>query len=308
MARNDLTRRRVLRTGGAVVAAGTVASSAGCLGSISLGGGWAYRNWLHAPGELDNEREHYEFSVAQPKAIFGKEDHLSSEYVSQYEDSGIIGDLTGIEIEDVMHAISWSGFILVKGTGMGDVVEELEDNDFEKDSDYGGYTIYVNENERDRGYAYGFAVKGGHFVMRHGGGGDPDTTVDHLETAIDTRNGDETRYVEDNEAMGVLTDTLGLKHEVSGRTHEEVDESNPETGRFSGQVAVGHSIQIRGENSRVRRVFVFEDDGDASDADVGDWADAREDGQGTWSEADSIDTKVTGRAAVVTATIPSDEL
>lgn len=298
-----------MRTGSALLATGAVASTAGCLRKLPFVGGFGYEQWLPAPGELEDEPDDYGFYYAQPKAILSKEDDLDEDFVDNIESEGTFHDATGIDADEVEHSLGFYRYsVNVASFNTDDVVEELEDKDFDEDTDHGGFTIYLNEEDGSQYRGSAMGIKGNTIVSTRA---NPDDAVDRLEDVIDAKTGDVDRYVDENDGMGALVGKLGTHHIVSGDAFDEIDgdQANPEAGLFDELVADGSTLQVKGENSTLRRVFTFPDNDAASDADVDDWVDELEDGSSIWSEAEGdISVNVKGESVVVSAEVESDEL
>lgn len=312
MVQRGPTRREVLRRAGEVGAAGVVASTAGCLDSLPFVGGADYQQWLHEPGETGSDRDHYGFSYRNQAGILEKEDHLEDDYVGVFEEGAPIID---VDADDIETNLFFGSFWVVEGDfAKDDVAEELEDKGFDDEDDHEGYTIYFNEDPESRYRGLMYAVGDGSAVNLRGFPGDLDTAIDWLEAPIDARTGGADRYVDESDAMATLVNTLGSKHIIEGRASEPLDGSNPESAYFEGMVARGSGVQIEGKRSRLQRVFVFEDEDAASDADVDDWADGHEDGDITprngnvpWWEVDDISLNVAGTKVVAKGTIDSED-
>lgn len=79
------SRRTLLRRGGAMMGAGTLASTAGCLDRIPNPFSDSYTAWLPAPDALD--MEHYNFKRWNNDDWVAAEDEFSDEYdPDTYED------------------------------------------------------------------------------------------------------------------------------------------------------------------------------------------------------------------------------
>lgn len=307
MGANGLTRRQVLRGGGGLLAVGAVASSAGCLGSGPLSGGANYRNWLHEPGELGGDDDHYRFRLVRPGPILERASHLPRSYVDRTADVGPVGAVTGVEAEDVSDALIWQGFGLYNATfDRAALTDELRASGFVEDDRHESYALYVDGNPDSEHYGWGVAVTGGTFLVTLGG--NPRAAVTRLETAIDTRRGDVDRYAEEVEGMAILTDELGRAHVVIGETIPQTGNAAPGARRFSGQVALGSSRQITGERTQLRQVFVFADSDAARDADVDAWLADPGAVSAVWRAADDVTTDRSGKAVVVDGTVPSEAL
>ncbi|GAB3689351.1 hypothetical protein GCM10028857_24580 [Salinarchaeum chitinilyticum] len=130
------------------------------------------------------------------------------------------------------------------------------------------------------------------------------TTV--LQAIVDTYNGNGSRYVDDSEAFAELTSTLTTGTIISGQTFEETEETEEDYGQFEGAVARGQSATVNGETSDVEWVVTF---GDADDVDTGDLEDWTESSEvETFDDVDDISISTSGRSAVVTGTMDTDDI
>lgn len=294
----DLTRREALRLGGATAALAATGSMAGC-SSIPFIGGAGYTNWLFAPGTI-GDVDHYNFGYTDVKRVRNNEDEFDDQYYDSFEsneDSWPL-DQTGVDVDDVDSQLSLGSVGRVAGSFAKDeVTGDLEDEDFEHDTDHEGYAIYHQDDQRAVG------VKENEFVharLRYGT--QADDARDVVETLIDTNAGDEDRYVDDSEDFKKLTDELGSGTFVSGGTQEEVEETNAENGQFEGAVASGYAFTVNGETSDLKHVYVFSDEGDVDMGDVEDWTDGDD-----FDDVDDVSSSQSGRVVTVTGSFDTDE-
>lgn len=288
-----LSRRDALRLGTATAALGAVGSLSGCSqleNTVPFLGGTHYEQWLPEPDEV-GAGDHYPFSYVNYERIRHNEDALDEDVFEDYEEQAEIDELD-LDIEDIDETVSLgfsSAAVILGRFGKADVADELEDNDFEDVDEVGDYTIY--ERELIRG-----AVALTSDVVIHGR--DSDT----VEAFIDTEQGEEDRYVEDNDDFDELVSHLGTGTEVSGRSHEEVEETATDLGNFEGTVASGRTETVDGEITEVKEVTLF-DDGD--DIDLDEYRDYVDDSV-DWEELDDVDVSRSGRAVVVTGRMDTE--
>lgn len=151
------TRRNVLKAGAGLATTGALAGLAGCsqvpvVGDVFGGGGAFYQNDLYAPGTV-TDRDHYRFSAIRPSQIDENEDEFDDDNFSSieqfvetmYESHDIDFD----EI-DTWTSIDAGGVTVITGQYTpDDVVSELEDNDFEEETETdSGYRILLNGSQR----------------------------------------------------------------------------------------------------------------------------------------------------------------
>ena len=166
----EQSRRNVLRTGAGLASAGLLSSLAGCggvpfVGGGGLGGGGAfYRNWLVAPDSIGNG-DHYAFAGIRPSDMDGNSELSDTDAFDLIKDS-IEGDAvlgpTGIDFESINALTSLAnGIYVAEGSfTVEDIVEELEDNDYEEESELdSGERVFLNG-----GAGVAFAVSSGTIV------------------------------------------------------------------------------------------------------------------------------------------------
>ncbi|WP_136716117.1 hypothetical protein [Halorientalis salina] len=290
----DVSRRQTLRLGAAAAGLGAVGSLSGCSqikSAVPFIGGASYKQWLPAPDEL-GDSDHYYFSYTNYKQIRNNEDNFDEEAFENYEAEAET-DLLDLDIDDIDEVVSLgfgSASVLIGSFNKEDVTDELEDNDFDDEDDQGNFTIYEPENGSGA-----VAVKGGTAVYAD--------DSDAVETIIDTKNGDEDRYVGENEEFKELVNKIGNGTRVSGRTQEEVDETDEDYGQFEGAVASGGTDTVNGETTKIKSVTLFDDADDVPQDEFEDYIDDSD----YWDELDNVSVSKNGRAVVVTGQMDTDE-
>ncbi|WP_248517401.1 twin-arginine translocation signal domain-containing protein [Salinarchaeum laminariae] len=153
------SRRRFLKSSGALVGTGILASAAGCTGILGGGGGGgggaipgSYTNWQYAPGTI-RDTDNYFFNGIAPIEINEYEDSFDEEWFdtteaeveSQYE-------LLDIDFDEVETVMSFDGstaqVLLGYEAEREDVTDALEENEFEEGEEYEGYQMFVGPNEQ----------------------------------------------------------------------------------------------------------------------------------------------------------------
>lgn len=291
------TRRDVLRRGAAAIGAATIVSNAGCLGIL---GGGGYLQWLPEPGTIGDD-DHYGFNMLEYSSLEEYEDEFSSDTdLDSIEARWAPAD---IDWEDVSMLLLFNGMQVIEGEFEKEsIIDDLDDEDFDDEDEYEGFQVMLSEDE-----SVAAAVSDDVFV-RAGFGGARDDAEGALEDVIDTSNGEEDRYVDDNEAFGELTDKLDTEHVVSGSTMEAVDDGEPERGRFENQVADGQTLNIDGETTEGKWVIVFEEEDDVDVGDVEDWVETSQDNDGRFEDWDDVEVGSNGRSAIVEATADTDDV
>jgi hypothetical protein len=294
----EYTRRTLLRQAAVTAGAGTVASTAGCSGLNPLGGGGgAYASWLPVPDEL-GDSDHYSFTYLDMETVESNEDDLDDD---SFDPDSIetFWEPLGFDWEDTSTLLIVSQVTVIEAEfSREDAVSDLEDEDFEEDTDHEGYTIFLGPSESRT-----FAI-GDNTVLLAGGYG-VEEPVDQLEVVIDANNGNVDRYGDENEDMSALLDELGGTLD-SGNTMEESDSDNPESGAFENMVAWGRTSTINGETSDRKWVIVYDEEDDVDTGDLEDWVDANSDGE--FDGVDDISYNQNGRKGIVTGTSDTDEL
>lgn len=296
----QFTRRRVLRTGAATAGLLATSSLAGC--GILGGGGGAYSEWLPAPDEIESG-DHSTFTLRKPKSIAENEDNFDEELFDRVESDF---DVIDADFDEITSAFGMGPMAVFEGEyEESAVIEQLEDDSdgtYEEDDEVSGYKVFIPEDADNPAEAFGVS---GSTVVRTRQSGNDDA-VDILETVLETKNGEGTRYTEDNEDFGKLADELGSGTFVVGGSQEEIDDGNPASGSFDNQVAAGARLQVNGETTDAKYVRVLEEADDYDDGDVEDWI------EDTLEERDAElqepSQSTSGRAVVVTGTIDTDEL
>lgn len=298
MGEGQLTRREMMRQGGAAVGAASLLGTAGCLDSIPFIGGAKYKSWLPAPDVL-GDGDHYSFQYINLKQVANNEDEFSDETVDGFSNIEQLWSPIDLDWDEANWVLAFQGsYVVNAGYDQDSVAGDLEDEDFSDDTDHEGYTIYLGPNERRA-----FAIDGSNIVLV--GGEDP---VDNAEAVIDTDNGNEDRYVDESDDMNTLVGALGSGTTVSGRTMEEPSEENVESGRFENMVAGGQSTSVNGSTSNGKYVVVYEDSSDVDTGDLEDWVEASQDNDGQFADWEDLNYNSNGRKGVIKASIDTDEL
>jgi hypothetical protein len=311
---HDQTRRTVLKAGVAAGSLAVVGSMAGCSGLLGGGGGASYSSWLYAPGTV-GESDHYSFSITDHQDIRDNEQTLEDEdrfdsYESR-EDSFPL-DQMNVSYDEVNETISvgrggsfggGGGSVVTGSFSESDVIDELEDNEqFSDESEHEGYTIFSVSSQGSSTARQAIGVSGSTAVAANAQG--PETGAEEvLEVLIDTDNGDEERYTEDNDDMNVVVNEVGSGTFVNGSTADSTDETNVEQGAFGGQVGSGSRITINGDTSDVKSVLVFDSSDDIDMGDIEDYTDTDR-----FDRFDDISTSQSGRAVTITASADTEDV
>lgn len=313
----DYSRRNVLRAG--TTAAGTVVlgSLAGCEGVEQFAGdddadtpeatetedgddepAGPYREWLPGPDAFE-DTDHYFFRYVDYEQLRANESNFDPEVYDQYtQDVAIFSDFD-ITPEDV----EWVVFVppilsdtpaVVSGSfSADDIADSLTDDGYEEDGEIGEYTVYNNPS-RAR-----FGVTDGTFVLT----GDNDS--DDVRTLIETNNGEVSRYQDESDDMATLLDRLGTGTFVGGTTNDAYteDETDPAAFQFAGQVGFAFTDMVSGETTSTELFMLFET---AEDVDMDAVSESTE--SDTLANYNDVSSTQEGRIAIITGTVPTEEL
>lgn len=297
-----------MKSGSALAVGVSVSSFSGCLsgppGLGSPGGGvGSFTSWLPAPGEI-RDLDHYRFRTFQPKQMANFEgfansddyDTIANAYGRQFSSQ------MGIGFDEINQLTSTgTGEIAVTDVSREDIVDELEDNNYNDESEHEGYVVYLSPNGANAvGVTDGTVIFGREYPSV------PDA-VEVVEGIIDTNAGNEDRYEDESDDCRTLLNQLGSGHWVSGQTQEEGSATEPASGRFRDLVARGITVSFDDEKSEYRNVLVFEDADDIDTNDVEDYVDANEQSGRKFDNANDVSTNTDGRSVIVTATLDTDD-
>lgn len=289
------SRRRFVKALGGTAAVGAVGSLSGCSGVPLVGGGGSpgYAKWVPEPGDV-GAREHQSAYLFRAPDFRNNEDNFDEsvyESLSTYRHESA----TGVEFDELSKWFGFGSVSIVSGSfSISDVKEELGDNDYDDEDELQGYTLYLGPNQRQ-----GFAVGNGKVIAapRY------EDPIDVLETTIETKSGQGDRYLNESDAFRKLVSTLGTGSFVTAQTQQEVTQDAPQRGQFEHAVGRGTRYDVNGETISVKLVVVFEEADDYSKSDFEDWVDASD----QFDDYDDVSHSQSGRAGVITATVPTDE-
>jgi hypothetical protein len=253
---NDTPRRRVLRTGGTLLAGGLTVGLGGCLQSDGTdtptddgddgddgGGGGdasvpAFADWLPAPAALGTD--HYEFTAADPGAIY---DHESAVQGSAFGGlTRATEQLDGITLSDLSGLYLIDGGMVLTGDIDADAFRSfLSANGYTEGQSYHGYTFYT-------GGPGGTAAVSSDTAIRAGTLGDAEGKI---EAIIDAKQGAADRYADANPDCRTLLSRLGSGAVAGGRTHAAA-------AFLDGVVADGFRWRLDGSTASFTGTFVFE--------------------------------------------------
>ncbi|GAB3689347.1 hypothetical protein GCM10028857_24570 [Salinarchaeum chitinilyticum] len=302
------SRRRFLKASGAVVGTGLLGASAGCTGILGGGGGGggsgltAHTDWYFEPGAIA-DTDHHTISYQGTMEIANNEDQFDSDYYDDteqsFEDSY---EYLGLDFDEVESRTYFGGFLATLLSGYtvdrSEIVESLEDNDYEDDDEYEGVQVFLGPNE-----SRAVGVTNNEIVVTSGSWNTDDEAIDVLETAVDTYNGEEDRYVDENENFAALTSRLNGGTFGFAATHEETEETDAPNGRFEGAVAQGSASDVKGETMDIQAIYLFDS---ADDIDMGDVEDYRDESD-SFDDIDDVSLNRSGRSVIISGTMDTDD-
>lgn len=148
----DDRRRQYLKGVAALGGLGAVGGLSGCsqlpIPGVGSGGSVPayYRDWLFEPGTL-TDREHYGFRGMQPSVIDENEDEFEEEtfeFYEQFEDRVSYLDVDFDDMQNVTRVANDAAIVITGDYDVEDVTDELEDEEFESQTETNGYEIFVN--------------------------------------------------------------------------------------------------------------------------------------------------------------------
>jgi hypothetical protein len=292
-------RRELLKKGAAVTAGVGALSVSGCSQIPFVGSGGSYTKWLHEPGAV-TDTDHYSARAFNPQPVFNNEDVFEESYIETLENWDDRLDPTGLNVDELNQVVSTNvANVYGGGFSQNDVVEELEDADFDDDDQINGYTIYERNDENQ-------AWTVGSNTLVQTWSSDGETAVDVAETVVEVGSGGEARYVDEVEAMGVLSSNLSNGFQQYVNTYEETDEDDPEAGQFENSIGTGLTAGLNGETVNFDVVIAYEDRDDVDTDDLEDWIDEQEDN--LLEDLDDVSYNQSGRAGVVSGAMDADEV
>ncbi|MBX0302086.1 hypothetical protein [Haloarcula salinisoli] len=288
------SRRTLLRRSGAMVGAGALASTAGCLDRIPNPFSDAYTAWLPAPDELD--QEHYRFSRWNNDDLRAVNDKFSDDWV--YDDIEDTLEPVTLSLEDISESV-YIDRVQVHQADFEKqaLVDDLEAEDYEEETDREGYTIYVNEDTRRA-----FALDGSRVLLTPTFDSREQDPQEALEAIIDAKAGQAGRYVDESDACSKLVDAIGTKSGVIGMTFESLDD-----WLLDGMVAWGDTYAFDGDTTSREWVLVYEDETDVDTDDLETWVEAGGGKYGEFTDVDDIEYSQSGRVARITGTMDTED-
>lgn len=281
-----------MKSGGAALAVGATLGLSGCAGMLGESSGPGYATWLYAPGAIQS-RDHYGFTYLDAAEFSDNEDELGDWYTMMKESTTASLEPASLDFGDVDGVVSASPATVYTGSFDPDgVAAALEDSGFSETTQHEGYDIYVGGGSQ----AYGV----GDDALTVASNAEDGEGV--LKTVIDADEGSEDRYVDDNEDMKALTDVLGERTYVNGRTRAQVASTDTDSGEFAGEVANGGGFDVDGDTTELTVGLVFDAADDASTDDVQEWVDSD-----TFEDVEDTEVSQSDRVVTVTGTAETNQ-
>ena len=297
-----LSRRRMTRLTGL----GLTTTIAGCLGVgtgsvFGVGDGGPYQEWLTEPDAL-LDRDHASYSVLEVSEFYEYEAEFDEDWFDEMESSLEELAFGELDADELSRAIVRQPTVVLFGSfDIDDVIEDIDDDvtELDDEGDYEGYTVYTGESrEMALGVREGVLV----IARNSAGGNDAEELV---EIVIDTKRGDEPRYVDESEDFDALVGDLGGGTALWIGTYEEL--SNPNFDFLDDIVGNGYAWTVDGPTTELHGRFLFEDDHDVDTDAFEEWH-RRQADDGFLDDYESVRFRQEGRTLAFRARIDTDDL
>ncbi len=262
--------RRAFLKAGLGVGALSVVGLSGCVGAPRADD--SRFRWFVEPVALGDELAHYQAFATHPANLGEHRDELPDSTWQDYQPF-LNWQTADPEPEDV------DRLTLIRN---GDVEVDIAEHDletaalsetleaigYEPTDEYEGYTLYSDPETESI-----WALTDGVFVAvaldTDGDSVTGDRTArDGVEAVIDAEAGKRRRYHDPqvDTAVRTLLDELETEYNYRIRGTPEVSFDNPASGNFVGSVGRGFSSTINDEDLSIKRLEIFTDEANASDA------------------------------------------
>jgi len=239
MKQNQISRRKLLRISGVTAGTSAVGALTGCLGGVPLADSasiGSYSDWLYEPG-TGSDNEHYRFQFSQPSYIEENEDSFDEWLYDNITSVDETYSFLDLDIEDIDMFLYFDQAVTVLAGSYTteDIIEELEDNDYDEETDHEGYTIYLAEDEATAVGVGDRALLVATNIYQE--------AVDLVETVIDTELGEEDRYMSESSTFSTLSDNLDTGAFISGTTHEPTESISGTESRGAESITYGETVE-----------------------------------------------------------------
>lgn len=268
-------------------------------GSASGSGDWT--RWLHDPGDLF-DHDLYQAFHFRPRRIVEHEDEFDEDLFEALEAIDESFDHVDVDFDEVDSMVIYTRiFVLLGAFTVEDVVEELDDHDYDDEAEHEGFEIFLSADERQ-------AVGVSEAVLVLAAAGPDDDADEVVEHVIDTGIGEEDRYVDEDEGFAAMVDALPEGDIVLALPHEEPDDTDAERGVFENSVGVAMSLQLQGETTAVTIVVGFAEEDDVDLDDVEEHIDENDGTGEPYDDFDDLEFSQRGTVALVEGVIDTDDL
>lgn len=289
------TRREVLRTSGATIGVGVLASLSGCAGFLQSGGPGDYRNWAFSPSAIS--QDHYWTLRLDASSLHEARHEFSQEFFDSIR--GTSDSYVGMRFDEFDRLLITAGGLVSVGAGeyeVDQIVERARDEGYGRGEDYEGYQIYTLEGEES------IAISEEDILValetpQHSSAG-------LAKIAIDTARGEERRYHEDNSHFEAVTDALDAKEITYVYTHEPHDETKPENGQFRNKVGSGMRFDVNGETTDALIATAFRSEQDVDRNAIRSWTDTAD----GWEKFYDVKVETDGAIATVSGTVDTRDI
>ena len=266
------TRRRLLKQSGYVAGTATLVGLGGCIGPAGAPIGTqpaqssgAFHQWVPEPGTTA-DRDHYQFYRLEPEPIDEYNDELTDDAFAAFESFAAPLTFLDVDFDEMTELIVAPASWVVRGDyEVEDVIEELEDEDFDDDDELEGYELFVD----DRTEKFAAGVSSDSIVV--GQRTTEEDALDVVEALIETSVGEDDSYYAEEDAMATAVDALDPGVFFTARTHEERDETVAIRGEFEHAKAWGLALDLTDGEAMTRWAVVFEDADDIDTEEIETW-------------------------------------
>ncbi|AWB26255.1 hypothetical protein HARCEL1_00225 [Halococcoides cellulosivorans] len=214
--------------------------------------------------------EFYPFAYIDGETFSNNKDRLE-EYFYLYVKDDIEGTFSepDVDFDDVQAFVDMN----MAGVAETDLDAEYltgaleEEGDFEEASEYGGFTVYLEDEQE-----VAFGVRDGAVAYGQSGMYGWSNPRNRLKGVIDAKTGSGKHYPEVSDPVALITERLGKQTFIAGREHSSHLETAPAKGRFDGQIARARALDLTGEETTATFLRILESDASISESTAEAWA------------------------------------
>ncbi|SNZ13087.1 hypothetical protein SAMN06269185_2038 [Natronoarchaeum philippinense] len=315
----EIERRDLLGTVGALASAGATAGLAGCLGGSdgnddddgddgpSEKPSFSLETWIAAPGAVTGQ-DHYPAEYFSFEALLSVENSFIegaySELVDRTNGKGRapfpLPSAAGSPVdtfEEYVTTDNNSQQVLYGDHPADAIGEGLVDNlGFETAGEHREFDLYLNEVD---GQSSQVAIGVSEFVLLWI---ENESPVEGLRDLADTQTEETPLYADENPDMAEVLDHVGDGDRVLAETSDEIPETDLTIPVFEGQVGYGYALGLDGDPFEETYVIVFADEASVDVEAVRSWVDQNSSEDGRFAPHTSVTTTQDGRSVLVTGT------